>query len=157
MESAAAGRLCSLPLFFSELGKKELAFHLKIGYHNKAVSKKKRGSGEIGRRARFRGVWVKPCGFKSHLPHHRMRKPRNEVFLLVQRKQAESRYDQAPGLTDLFVLGNPDGLPFFLFSLQRRGFCISELSDVFSRNDTTNTTDCLFWEKPGLSFAAEGV
>lgn len=88
---------------------------MKIGYHNKAVSKKKRGSGEIGRRARFRGVWVKPCGFKSHLPHHRMRKPRNEVFLLVQRKQAESRYDQAPGLTDLFVLGNPDGLLFFCF------------------------------------------
>ena len=83
---------------------------MKIGYHNKAVSKKKRGSGEIGRRARFRGVWVKPCGFKSHLPHHRMRKPRNEVFLLVQRKQAELRYDQAPGLTDPFVLGNPDGL-----------------------------------------------
>ena len=28
------------------------------------------GSGEIGRRARLRGVWVTPYGFKSRLPHH---------------------------------------------------------------------------------------
>src|SRR5438876_5646747 len=27
------------------------------------------GSGGIGRRARLRGVWVKPWGFKSPLPH----------------------------------------------------------------------------------------
>ena len=30
---------------------------------------RKCGSGVIGRRARLRGVWVTPCGFKSHLPH----------------------------------------------------------------------------------------
>ncbi len=29
-------------------------------------------SGGIGRRARLRGVWVKPYGFKSRLSHQRM-------------------------------------------------------------------------------------
>ena len=28
------------------------------------------GYGGIGRRARLRGVWVKPCQFKSDYPHH---------------------------------------------------------------------------------------
>ena len=31
---------------------------------------KKCGYGGIGRRARLRGVWVKPCQFKSGYPHH---------------------------------------------------------------------------------------
>lgn len=33
------------------------------------ISEMSRGSGEIGRRARLRGVWSNPCRFKSCLPH----------------------------------------------------------------------------------------
>ena len=29
-----------------------------------------RGSGGTGRRARLRGVWLTPYGFKSRFPHH---------------------------------------------------------------------------------------
>ena len=42
------------------------------------------GSGEIGRRARLRGVWVTPYGFKSRLPHQ-LKLIRGEVLKWLKR------------------------------------------------------------------------
>ena len=42
------------------------------------------GSGVIGRRARLRGVWVTPYGFKSRLPHQ-LRKICGEVLKWLKR------------------------------------------------------------------------
>ena len=40
------------------------------------------GSGEIGRRARLRGVWGNPCRFKSCLPHSSFTQSHGSLFAL---------------------------------------------------------------------------
>ena len=41
-------------------------------------TKRDRGSGGTGRRARLRGVWFTPYGFKSRFPHHNA--PTKKIF-----------------------------------------------------------------------------
>ena len=57
----------------------------KDGNRIKSDFREKRGRGEIGRRAGFRVLWVKPCGFKSRRPHQIRTQKRIQLFVPILR------------------------------------------------------------------------